>query len=240
MALKLWLGRRFTLAALFAFLVVLKSPIVHADGSGQEPSTGQSINNTYSSTVTAAGIEPFKTWSLFLVCNPAWLSQKSTVRLEALYDQFRSFGWVIGPDNLAVWFRPDKHRTGTTARGPAIYDAERASLYCAKYKLASAASPHVVVTDRYPDGEDTGRQIIVALGDADSAVSMKILTELTDQIRKGNIRQDDINLEIYWRGWEQIGRNLVKIISPVFSRLSFSINAGALKVELGAVAGSAR
>src|SRR6266850_2591568 len=46
----------------------------------------------------------YKTWSLFLVCNPRWLASDKTHELYDLYSQFESFGDSIGPDNLAVWF----------------------------------------------------------------------------------------------------------------------------------------
>src|SRR5262245_29698848 len=46
----------------------------------------------------------YKTWSLFLICNPNWVQPDKSRDLENLYWRFRAFGDAIGPDNLAVWF----------------------------------------------------------------------------------------------------------------------------------------
>ena len=48
--------------------------------------------------------DSFKSWSLFLVCNPSWIQPGSEERIWRLYRQFKSFGRTIGDDNLAVWF----------------------------------------------------------------------------------------------------------------------------------------
>ena len=46
----------------------------------------------------------FKSWSIFLVCNPDWVSPEKSGDLANLYRRFKSFGDAIGRDNLAVWF----------------------------------------------------------------------------------------------------------------------------------------
>ncbi len=46
----------------------------------------------------------YKTWSLFLVCNPDWVAPDRSTDLANLYRRFKSFGDAIGRDNLAVWF----------------------------------------------------------------------------------------------------------------------------------------
>lgn len=46
----------------------------------------------------------YKTWSLFLVCNPDWVAPEKSADLANLYRRFRSFGDAIGGENLAVWF----------------------------------------------------------------------------------------------------------------------------------------
>ena len=45
-----------------------------------------------------------KTWSLFLMCNPDWVSADRSRDVETLYGRFRAFGDAIGKENLAVWF----------------------------------------------------------------------------------------------------------------------------------------
>jgi hypothetical protein len=48
---------------------------------------------------------PHRTWSLFLVCNPAWLLRNNDEGIAKLFYVFWVFGSAIGPDNLAVWFQ---------------------------------------------------------------------------------------------------------------------------------------
>src|SRR5262245_50115023 len=52
----------------------------------------------------------FKTWSLFLVCNPDWATPDRSADLANLYRRFKPFGDAIGKDNLAVWFWKRKAR----------------------------------------------------------------------------------------------------------------------------------
>src|ERR1700688_4091082 len=46
----------------------------------------------------------FKTYSLFLICNPVWLDPAKSAGLTELYQQFQAFGRSIGDDQAAVWF----------------------------------------------------------------------------------------------------------------------------------------
>ena len=48
--------------------------------------------------------EHYKSWSLFLVCNPAWVVPEGESNLESLYTRFRAFGQALGPEHLAVCF----------------------------------------------------------------------------------------------------------------------------------------
>jgi hypothetical protein len=94
----------------------------------------------------------FKTWSLFLVCNPKWLDPATNgipTGLNDLYRQFENFGRTIGDDNVAVWFwKPSGKAGAPEARD---VDVERSVRFCQAWKLKPSASPHVVVTSTYPD-----------------------------------------------------------------------------------------
>jgi hypothetical protein len=46
----------------------------------------------------------FKTYSLFLICNPLWLDPARNSGLLQLYRQFLNFGRAIGDDQAALWF----------------------------------------------------------------------------------------------------------------------------------------
>src|SRR2546430_17349485 len=55
----------------------------------------------------------FKTYSLFLVCNPQWLDPEKSQRLYELHKQFENFGRTIGDGNSAVWFWEQHQRDHT-------------------------------------------------------------------------------------------------------------------------------
>ena len=94
---------------------------------------------------TVKGKEPipregYKTWSLFLVTNQAWLVTENARRLHDLYDRSRAFGRVIGKDHLAVWF----WKRDAPLHDPALaenVDVERAVAYCQMLKLKPSEGP---------------------------------------------------------------------------------------------------
>jgi len=56
----------------------------------------------------------YKTWSLFLICNPRWMADDKTQDLTQLHKAFQAFGNTIGHDNLAVWFWKHQYQAATT------------------------------------------------------------------------------------------------------------------------------
>jgi hypothetical protein len=46
----------------------------------------------------------YKSWSLFLICNPAWIVENGDKGIEELFHRYKAFGESIGPNNLAIWF----------------------------------------------------------------------------------------------------------------------------------------
>jgi hypothetical protein len=67
----------------------------------------------------------FKTYSLFLVCNPQWLDPAKNAGLLQLYRQFQSFGRAIGDDHAAVWFWKSDSYEHSDAALAQIVDVER-------------------------------------------------------------------------------------------------------------------
>ncbi len=101
---------------------------------------------SYEVTPTIAIPKNHSTWSLFLVCNPAWILQNGDQGIAELFKQYKAFGDAIGPNNLAIWFwkKPGTPTADNT-------DVSRSSTYCERYKLLPSESPHVLVTTSYPD-----------------------------------------------------------------------------------------
>jgi len=108
--------------------------------------------------------EGYASWSLFLICNPAWLLQENQAKLQDLYRQFRAFGRAIGPKHLAVWFWERSPGGATPALGEYV-DVDRSSQYCDSLRLLPSQSPHVVVMTTYPAPAQpfTGDKVVLQL-----------------------------------------------------------------------------
>lgn len=124
----------------------------------------------------------YRTWSLFLVCNPAWLEPEKSSDLLNLYKQFRIFGRSIGDDHLAVWFWKKR----TDANDPKLaenVDVERSVRFCSALGLTPSAGPHLVVTTEYPDETKlpADRATFELAGLAPAEVT-KLLQKLTDEL----------------------------------------------------------
>jgi hypothetical protein len=129
----------------------------------------------------------FKTYALFLICNPAWLDPNKAADLERLYGQFQEFGRAIGADNVAVWFSTagGSHHLGMEYADQV--DVERSIPFCKAWKLKPSAGPHLVVTDRFPEelrlGPVPGNNYAVyKLGDMKSSEISMLLAKLTDDL----------------------------------------------------------
>jgi hypothetical protein len=126
--------------------------------------------------------DSFKTWSLFLMCNPDWVSAEKSRDVENLYGRFRAFGDAIGKENLAVWFWRQKTRVNDPRLAENI-DVARSAEYCSALGLKPSLGPYLVVTNSYPDLAAFPRdRAIFELGGGDPAALAKLLNALTDQL----------------------------------------------------------
>ncbi len=96
----------------------------------------------------------YRSWSLFLVCNPEWLATEKVADLDDLFRTFEHFGAAIGDDNLAIWFRKSNfHRTKVAVNVRDTVDLERSSKFCKAWRLPPSRGPYVVVTTEYPGND---------------------------------------------------------------------------------------
>ena len=186
----------------------------------------------------------FKTYSLFLICNPGWLHPSSgTPQTKWLYQSFQDFGRAIGDDNLAVWFWRSPEKQEGFAADPDNVDVERSARFCRAWHLTPSAGPHLVVTSTYPDERNLAaaqpqQSAVFALGNmADSQIS-SLLSKLTDQLllsgKVGNVEsasgtatnQDPSPL------WVRLLGAVQKTINNFGCAWTFKIDAGAVKADL--------
>ncbi len=124
----------------------------------------------------------FKSWSLFLVCNPDWVSPEKSSDLANLYRRFKSFGDAIGRDNLAVWFW--KRRVSVSdPRLAENIDVARSAEFCGALGRAPSQGPYLVVTSAYPDVAAFPKErAVFELGGLQPIDLAKLLNALNDQL----------------------------------------------------------
>jgi hypothetical protein len=130
----------------------------------------------------------FKSYSLFLICDPGWLLQSEAggSHVAWLYGAFERFGDAIGDDNLAVWFWKGPAREPTADR----VDLKRSARFCKAWRLLPSASPYVVITTSFPDERNLSNQLppencVFTLGGMTQAQASSLFSKLTDRLLLG-------------------------------------------------------
>jgi hypothetical protein len=130
----------------------------------------------------------FKSYSLFLICDPGWLLQSETggSQVAWLYSAFERFGDAIGDDNLAVWFWKGPAREPTADR----IDLKRSARFCKAWHLLPSASPYVVVTTSFPDEQNLSKNLppnncVFTLGGMTQQQASSLISKLTDRLLLG-------------------------------------------------------
>jgi hypothetical protein len=124
----------------------------------------------------------YQTWSLFLVCNPAWVEPDKSAELSGLYRRFKAFGEAIGHDNLAVWFWKNRLPVSDPRLAENV-DVARSAEFCQLLHLMPSDGPHLVITNAYPDVAAFPKErAIYALGGLPATDLAKLLGKLTDQL----------------------------------------------------------
>jgi hypothetical protein len=134
----------------------------------------------------------FKTYSLFLVCNPQWLAPEKSEGLYGLYKSFENFGRTIGDDNAAVWFWKARRSANDSALADNV-DVERSVPFCQAWQLRPSEGPHLVITSIYPDESNLSSGLpkgtaVYGLGNMTPTEISGLLTKLTDElVQKGRV-----------------------------------------------------
>jgi hypothetical protein len=161
---------RFSILFAAAFLI-----------GGAVPSAGQATAELVSPTAEIPR-GTYKTWSLFLVCNPDWVAPEKSADLANLYRRFKSFGDAIGRDNLAVWFWKRRLPVSDPRLAENV-DIGRSAEFCGALGRAPSQGPYLVVTTAYPDVAAFPKErAIFELGGLQPADLAKLLNTLTDQL----------------------------------------------------------
>ena len=170
----------------------------------------------------------YDSWSLFLICNPAWVLQNGDQGIEELFSAYKVFGEVIGPKNLAIWFWK------TPALRPTVENSDlgRMSEYCKKFELMASKTPQVVATTVYPDlNEKLGDRVVANLnGSAEN--SAHVLTDLANQLLSTGLNQTSLDDNERWRRFSTAALSALSSVACYFNEVSISIKTKLLNVEL--------
>ncbi len=184
----------------------------------------------------------FKTYSLFLVCNPRWLAPEKSEDLYGLYQEFQSFGRTIGDDNAAVWF----WKTERSAHDPALaenVDVERSVRFCQAWKLTPSEGPHLVITSVYPDESHLSSGLpkggaVYSLGNMTPKDISSLLAKLTDElIQKGRVEGPPATTAAVATPlalWVRLLDATQRIINSFGCAWTFKIDAGPVNADLHA------
>jgi hypothetical protein len=124
----------------------------------------------------------YKTWSLFLICNPDWAAPEKSDDLADLYHRFNRFGDAIGHDNLAVWFWKRQGPVDDAKLSENV-DVARSAEFCRVLQRPPSLGPYLVVTSEYPDIAAFPKdRAILELGGLPPAEIAKLLNRVTDQL----------------------------------------------------------
>jgi hypothetical protein len=167
----------------------------------------------------------FESWSLSLVCNPAWWLKENQQLLQGLRVQFAAFSEAIGPKHLAVWFAKQGQ--------PDSVDADRSARYCEKFGLLPSEGPHVLVTTTYPDlDQPTLNYYVIKLNGTRAPEISSLLTKLADQLLVQGLRQEELDSERWWRAWQSIFESTRTTVATLMKKVKVTIDTKFFKVEI--------
>jgi hypothetical protein len=167
----------------------------------------------------------YLSWSLFLICNNAWLKDQSSPQIRGFYNEFMGFGRAIGQHHAAVWFwtKTPANINENTNLADAV-DANRSQAFCQKFGLNPGESPHVVVTTVYPDlGADIAQPVILRLGGMSPQNVEAVLGTLTRQVTSNNLAQGELDRQTWTRGGTQIIQNPLCAAASLFKSVKATV-----------------
>ncbi len=178
-------------------------------------------------TPTVSISRGFDSWSLFLICNPAWLVENGDRGIGELFSRYKAFGDAIGPKNLAIWFW--KKRGIPTADNT---DVSRSSEYCGRYKLLPSDAPYVLVTTHHPDEPSPKDFFVMRLNGLNGQDSARALAKLTDQIVLTGLKQSELDWGTRWQRLLTATSAALKATGCYFNKVSFSFKTSVFTAEI--------
>jgi hypothetical protein len=180
----------------------------------------------------------FKTWSLFLISNPQWLSSDGDEQLRQLHGAYAGFARAVGPDHAAVFFWKKAPKidggklVGTDLA--ANIDADRCSMYARTLKLDISDSPHVVVMRTRPSPDASlGDRVILTLNGLLPSSTQELLTLLATQLISDHLDSIQLDSERYWLTWKDVLTKVYETLGRALPLTEVEITTGPVRWKLG-------
>lgn len=183
----------------------------------------------------------YKSWSIFIICNPSWLLPQNEQQLQELYDQFLAYGEAIGPDHAAIWFWSEKPRQPRQGK----LDTARNAYFCARLELAPSKSPYLVFTTHYPGAalladypatfpsmSDLQNHFVLSLDGASAANTTRVLSKLADKLVVGKLNNVAVDSREYWSTWQTAYEGVRDEITGLVGRVTVTFDTGFVKTEV--------
>jgi len=183
--------------------------------------------------------DPYESWSLFLICNPAWVLPSRGADILDLYAQFRYFGESIGPRHVAVWF----WNTPDIERPHEDIDFVRSAAWCELLELSVSDAPYVIITTdfpgpsltaEYPDGfRKPDNYAVLTLSGLGAQETLELLDEFIERIEEERIFELDVDSEEdFWQAWQRMFESARASVLGAAGRVTVSINTQIVNVEI--------
>lgn len=179
----------------------------------------------------------FKSWSLFLMCNPEWLLKKQEAALHKVFEAYLAFAMTTGRDHAAVWFvKPKPSKKSVLWGNPENIDVDRSVYYCQRFRLTSTEGPHILVTTTHPDRlmldlsaslTQGDAFVLLALGGSEPDDVIRLLGILNNQVLSAQLSQVEIDKAQYWQLWVRILERGCRL----FDNVKFTVSAKVFNIE---------
>ena len=209
-----------------AFLVAWMLATIMA---GVPVRAGAQVNDSYELLPTGEIPKDYSSWSLFLICDPAWVVQNGDSGIAELFSRYKAFGDAIDRDNLALWFWKEPAPVPSAA----LTDTGRSGHYCQKFSILPSSTPAVLLTTTYPDDPLIGDHYVIRLNGLNAEDSAEALGKLNDQLLVTGLNQAGLNRHRWWQlVLASTGAALSKT-GCYFNVVSFSFKTAVLNAEIG-------
>lgn len=182
----------------------------------------------------------FKSWSIFLITNPIWVTSNAKELIDNLYDAYSAFGQAIGPNHSAIWLWKDAEIV-SGSRGNVI-DVDRAATIIEilneglrpDERVSPSQGPFLYVTVMYPGrclleeypssfAPKSKNGYLLALGDIAAQDITTHLTELADQLVLHGVPNSDVASEPYWRAWQNALQTVGDKLGNLLKHISIAL-----------------